>query len=515
MTRSKPSAKQSGPTTKEGRQMVYDREICISICRRFLEGEDLQAICAKPPMPIAPIFLDWVQQHQEAGEIYHCAEKFRSDRTLAKILDLPWDTPVGEWEKEVRAKLERGYPVDYIDRKYTAPDWENKVYPLIGRPPVWSTERIQAYDNLLNEFTRMLKPCDLMELIWTKEAADATWEAAREAREKNAVPHSHYRDRCIALAKAQRQSCIEIKPATARDHSRGLRAGFKYHQGLDAAQSRKMKRRDDALRQIERWRDGLGGKAQVLSDKFVAEQALAQRYGVDQIPGQAETHDTSGEAIEPGPPLVPSDETQRAPASAGEVPPPPMDATAGGASPGETAKAPPAPAGEAAEAAGGAAAAAPLACASEPALAPAYDGAAKAVSPPAAAGEVAQPTPCVGSAGETAEAARPLAQPDEAADAAPRRAAAGEVEIDLDGVTERINWIAWLTGAQRYPSHWLIKAGEKAFKRPFTSKCALLRKLVLECKMIPPDQLCPELALLVGKLEPRRMPRPAPWEDRE
>jgi hypothetical protein len=31
----------------------------------------------------------------------------------------------------------------------------------------------------------MLEPCDEMELIWTKEAADATWEAGREAREKN------------------------------------------------------------------------------------------------------------------------------------------------------------------------------------------------------------------------------------------------------------------------------------------------------------------------------------------
>jgi hypothetical protein len=89
------------------------------------------------------------------------------------------------------------------------------------------------------------------------------------------------------------------------------------------------------------------------------------------------------------------------------------------------------------------------------------------------------------------------------------------VEIEVDGLTVRINWMAWLKGTQRYPNHWLIKAGEKAFERHFSSKCALLRKLVLECKMIPPDQLCPELAFLVGKLEPRRMPRPAFWEARQ
>jgi hypothetical protein len=114
------------------------------------------------------------------------------------------------------------------------------------------------------------------------------------------------------------------------------------------------------------------------------------------------------------------------------------------------------------------------------------------------------------------QAAHPLAPAQETAQAtaaAPPRTPAGEVEIEVDGVTARINWIDWLTGAQRYPRHWVIKAGEKAFKRHFSSKCGLLRKLVLECKMVAPDQLCPELAFLVSKLPPRT-PRPARWEAR-
>jgi predicted DNA-binding transcriptional regulator AlpA len=51
MRRDKPSSEQSGPTTRYGRQIAYDREIFIAICRRFLLGEDLRTICAKPPMP--------------------------------------------------------------------------------------------------------------------------------------------------------------------------------------------------------------------------------------------------------------------------------------------------------------------------------------------------------------------------------------------------------------------------------------------------------------------------------
>jgi hypothetical protein len=176
------SAKRSGLATM-GRQIVYDREIFITICRRFLLGEELRAICAKLPMPIESVFLGWVQDHQEAREIHRSARNFKSDRDLAKEMEVPWAISVGDWEQEVRFKLEHDWPVDYIDRKYTPPDW-NKVYPSVGDPPVWSTENMQAYNDLINNFTQMLEPRDFMELIWTKEAADATWELGRVAREK-------------------------------------------------------------------------------------------------------------------------------------------------------------------------------------------------------------------------------------------------------------------------------------------------------------------------------------------
>jgi hypothetical protein len=135
MRRDKPSSKQSEPATLHGRQVAYDREMCIAICRRFLLGEDFQAICAKPPMPIPAMFLAWVQHHQEAREIHRCARNFLSDRKLAKELGAPWVVAVTDWAEEVRAKLERGWPVDYLDRKYIPPDW-NKVYPSLGYPPV-------------------------------------------------------------------------------------------------------------------------------------------------------------------------------------------------------------------------------------------------------------------------------------------------------------------------------------------------------------------------------------------
>jgi hypothetical protein len=184
--------KQSGPTTLNGRPIVYDREIFISICRKILLRQDLQTICA---MPIGLVFLGWVEDHPEARAIYRSVRNFRSDRELAREVGaLPARATVAEWEEQVRGNCERGWPADWIERKYTPPDW-NKVYYLLGGPPVWSTENIEAYTEMLNGFTEMLEPRDVMELTWTKEAADATWEAARMAREKNSLPEQKYQER--------------------------------------------------------------------------------------------------------------------------------------------------------------------------------------------------------------------------------------------------------------------------------------------------------------------------------
>src|SRR5215469_2117062 len=68
-------------------------------------------------------------------EIYHSAQNFRFDRSLAKELGVPLAVSVSEWEERVRANIELGWPADWVERKYIPPDWK-KVFPLIGGPPV-------------------------------------------------------------------------------------------------------------------------------------------------------------------------------------------------------------------------------------------------------------------------------------------------------------------------------------------------------------------------------------------
>jgi hypothetical protein len=489
----------SGPTTRYGRQIVYDREIFISICARHLRGEDLKTICARPPMPIEPALQGWVEDHPEARAIRRSMDNFRSDRELAKKLAVfPARATVAVWEEDVRANCERGWPADWIERKYVPPDWK-KVYPLLGGPPVLSSEDIDTYTELLEGFTEMLEPRDMMELTSTKDAADATWEASRIAREKNSLAERKYQQRLKVSAELQmRRGAAETtaaKPATALDHSRGLEAGFKYYQGLDIAQSRAIKRRDNALRQIERWRDGLGAKARRLSDKFVAEQALAESY--------CATHSLAyypaGGARAAAPPL----------ASVGDfadaAPPVLLEDEATGAGPSR------ASAGEAVEAAlptSDEAAAPPLAPAGEDAESctrPCLSGAAisaekqiatqllaDAETEDTAGGAMRAASP-LASAGGAADAAQG-APPDEAAEGTPPRAPAGEVDIDIDSLTERINWVGWLTGAEKYPWVALSNGAHKDFKQFFASKKWLVQHLVVDRKVVRPDQVCPGLA---------------------
>src|ERR1700751_2043469 len=106
-----------------------------------------------------------------------------------------------------RARLGSG-----LDRPKIHPAGLEQSVPLDRRPAGGGTE-MQAYNDLLNAFTQMLEPRDEMELIWTKEATDATWEAGREAREKNGLTNVG-------------------QPANALDHGRPLEAGFKYYPGL-------------------------------------------------------------------------------------------------------------------------------------------------------------------------------------------------------------------------------------------------------------------------------------------
>jgi hypothetical protein len=392
----------SAPTMVRERYVGYDRDTCITICMRLIRGEDIKAICTNPPMPIPLIFYGWVENHPEARAIFHCAGAFKADRMLAREVGQLLEISPRDWEYEVRARLDRGDALDYVERKISRIDW-NKVYVLAGAPAVWPTENRQIYDDVLNVLTRRIEPRSDMELIHIKLAADALWEWRRLACEKNRVPGS----------------------------------SFKYYEALELAQWRAMKRYSTALHQIERARKALGGEAQAISRDFLVEPPIPERF-LD-----AETADGVGEPAAPA--LVPPD---------------------GGAQSG------------------------PI------------------VDPADVAQDAADDR-----IWEIVEAVRAGTSPNEAADTATPHTLANEVEIKEGGATKRVNFVAWLTGAQPYLFSQLMLAGEKVFNQTYRTRRDLVRKLVVDCKIIPPDKVCAELAQFLPKAEVPPMPGAARGEE--
>jgi hypothetical protein len=653
------------------RKVAYDRDTFIAICQRNLLGEELSAICAKPPMPEVQRLVSWIQYNDEARAIWNCKCNFEADRRLAKETGVVIDCSAADWAGNVYDKLEHGYSLNsYLDQKYIMPDWK-KLYPLVGDPPVWSSENLEAYENLLKEITLLLKPRDTIELIYTKEMVDAIWEDKREGREKNAVPErQHQMQMCeiyfAQVAEARQRNQPEPKfvqkPATTLEHMSGFRTDFKTYQALDMAQSRKKKRRDNAPRQIARWRKTFGGKAEVLPERFVAELALAKRDGVVQFLSGAPTDDVLDQSMQADPSSVPAGKAVQAdppPVPAGQAvhAPPPLahtqevaktvtsvdhtkevaqaatsdteevgaetlaqtatsdteevgteevaqagaeevaqastsdteevaqvatsvehteavaKATTSVAPPDQATDAVPAPlptqeiakattqiasavdAAEAARSLAGAEEVAQVATSVEHTEAVAKattsvappDQAADAVPAPLPTQEIAEATTQIASAVDAAETAPSLARtekvaqaatsaasPVEAADAVPAPVPPGEIAQpsaqigsaveaaqsaprsapvgngDRAEVTADVDWESWLTGRTRYSARALVAAARKKFNPAPPSQEELIWKLVLECKVVPPDRVCAELAVcLVPMVQAAPTPRAA------
>jgi hypothetical protein len=238
---------------------AYDEAIAMRICDRYGEGESLEAILAEPGMPTEAMFNRWLAEHEDVGE--HLYRKW-------KTLDISRSEAICNDESKP---------------KYKAPDWP-KFYALLGPPPVLSTESAQSHNNLITGFPQTFQPRDMMELICVKEVTDATWEQARYTCQKTQVPERRYQQCRAAQAtchgilaqkaagsgqgngEASAVESILTKPLTELDPRQSFEAGLPYYQSLDAALMPAIKRRDNALRQLEHWRDGLGLKTRRLSN---------------------------------------------------------------------------------------------------------------------------------------------------------------------------------------------------------------------------------------------------------
>jgi hypothetical protein len=178
---------------------------------------------------------------------------------------------------------------------------------LFGPPPVLSSESIQAYEEAMTLLLGSFLPQDFMEQLLIKEVGDSTWEAARYARHKTLQMERRFRARLAHQAQRRQVAAerkmspaetpaeqngkpptdpedvlaglveqidgIVVRPATELEHARALEVGIVYHQHLDKAHLTALARRDKALEQLERYRDGLGRLLRQVSDQIIEAHA--------------------------------------------------------------------------------------------------------------------------------------------------------------------------------------------------------------------------------------------------
>src|SRR5438445_13404849 len=91
-----------------------------------------------------------------------------------------------------------------------------KLQELCGPPPVLSTESLEAYNQILAEFSKCIRAQDFVEQILAKDAADGTFEAARYQRHKTLLIERRFRD-YLAVQAQRKKASAQKKEKAAKD----------------------------------------------------------------------------------------------------------------------------------------------------------------------------------------------------------------------------------------------------------------------------------------------------------
>jgi hypothetical protein len=179
---------------------------------------------------------------------------------------------------------------------------------IFGPPPVLSTENVEAYNAMLAYCSNSVKPRDFIEQMLIRDTVDASWEIRRYLMHKNWGIERKFRDRIKYEAKRETESAgrkrqlfagqpeqeprespelervfelecdidgsiedidrISQKPDEL-DHARALENAIEFHEKLDKLHNAAVARRDNALEQLERYRNGLGQCLRRVSEEII------------------------------------------------------------------------------------------------------------------------------------------------------------------------------------------------------------------------------------------------------
>ena len=211
---------------------------------------------------------------------------------------------------------------------------ENKA--LFGPPPVLSSENVEHYHEIWDQLTACLMPNDFMEQLLIRTVVDTTWDAQRYTRQRTLSVERRFRqhlefqvkrskdikerrdqqirhlaekmgrpesdvarlielDEEVVLTIGKVDEILDRIP-TELDHARALESAIGYHEQLERLINGALARRDQALAQLEYYREGLGQLLRKESDKIIDSTCTVVEAQASQIEA---------------PPLAPTDDENK------------------------------------------------------------------------------------------------------------------------------------------------------------------------------------------------------------
>ena len=223
-----------------------------------------------------------------------------------------------------------------------------KLKKLFGPPPVLSSEDPKAYDTIMTRFIECLEPRDFIEQMFVKDLTESTWDIMRYSLHKTLVielEHRSLEEKRRQLEEKRREKARRLKadiaervearkakeaaktgetkqaeqadqagapttqferklelewvidgsisdvdeivqaPAEELDHAKALQSGIDYFEQLDRLHSVAIARRNDTLRQIDFYRQGLGQQLRRVSDEIIDAEFSETKHEAPSLAG--------------------------------------------------------------------------------------------------------------------------------------------------------------------------------------------------------------------------------------
>ena len=156
-----------------------------------------------------------------------------------------------------------------------------EIRALFGDPPLLRGEDTRLYNNLMNQFTALIEPKDIIEWWWVKDMTDHTWEIRRlrrfkilfiELRRDQDVDHRAG----FALIAEGHGAGYEVSVREGeKDSADFFSSRIDQYKNVDKLIASAELRRDRTLREIERRRESLSRRLRQASDQIVEDNLTA------------------------------------------------------------------------------------------------------------------------------------------------------------------------------------------------------------------------------------------------